>query len=71
MWTHNPRTDRLKNSSLLLGQQAARRDRAVRRRIREARFAEKQTLETLRLEVRTQIDRLRIEELATGDFIRR
>jgi DNA replication protein DnaC len=57
---------------LLLGQQAAaRRDRSVERRIREARFAERQTLETFDWKFNPQIDRLQIEELATGDFIRR
>src|SRR5438445_6017000 len=57
---------------LLLGQQAAaRRDRSVERRIREARFAERQALETFDWKFNPQIDRLQIEELATGDFIRR
>ena len=62
----------LKFLDLLLGQQAAaRRDRAVERRIREARFAKRQTLETFDWKFNPQIDRLQIEELATGDFIRR
>lgn len=62
----------LKFLDLLLGQQsAARRDRSVERRIREARFAERQTLETFDWKFNPQIDRLQIEELATGDFIRR
>src|SRR5438093_12124736 len=57
---------------LLLGQQAAaRRDRAVERRIRKAYFAERKTLETFDWKFNPQIDRLQIEELATGDFIRR
>ena len=62
----------LKFLDLLLGQQAAaRRDRAVERRIRAARFAERKTLETFDWKFNPQIDRLQIEELATGDFIRR
>jgi DNA replication protein DnaC len=62
----------LKFLDLLLGQQAAaRRDRSVERRIREARFAERQMLETFDWKFNPQIDRLQIEELATGDFIRR
>ena len=62
----------LKFLDLLLGQQAAaRRDRAVERRMREAHFAERKTLETFDWKFNPQIDRLQIEELATGDFIRR
>ena len=62
----------LKFLDLLLGQQAAaRRDRAVERRIREARFEERKTLETFDWTFNPQIDRLQIEELASGDFIRR
>ena len=62
----------LKFLDLLLGQQAAaRRDRAVERRIRDAHFAERKTLETFDWKFNPQIDRLQIEELATGDFIRR
>ncbi len=58
---------------LLLGQQAAaRRERSVEYRIREARFAERQTLETFDWKFNAPaIDRLQIEELASGDFIRR
>jgi DNA replication protein DnaC len=58
---------------LLLGQQAAaRRERSVEYRIREARFAERQTLETFDWKFNAHaIDRLQIEELASGDFIRR
>ena len=57
---------------LLLGQQAAaRRDRAVERRIRDARFEERKTLETFDWKFNPQIDRLQIEDLASGDFIRR
>jgi DNA replication protein DnaC len=58
---------------LLLGAQAgARRERAVARRIREARFAEEKTLEGFDWKFNPKaFDRLQIEELATGDFIRR
>src|SRR5438093_3525048 len=57
---------------LLLGQQAAaRRERSVEYRIREARFEEPKTLETFDWKFNPQIDRLQIEELASGDFIRR
>jgi DNA replication protein DnaC len=58
---------------LLLGQQAAaRRERSIEYRIREARFAERQTLETFDWKFNAPaIDRLQIEELANGDFIRR
>ena len=58
---------------LLLGQQAAaRRERSVEYRIREARFPERKTLETFDWKFNAQaIDRLQIEELASGDFIRR
>src|SRR6266571_1861036 len=57
---------------LLLGQQAAaRRDRAVERRIRDAQFEERKLLETFDWKFNPQIDRLQIEELASGDFIRR
>ena len=58
---------------LLLGAQAdARRERAVARRIREARFAETKTLEGFDWQFNPKaFDRVQIEELATGDFIRR
>src|ERR1700682_3515012 len=58
---------------LLLGTQAdARRERAVARRIREARFADSKTLEGFDWQFNPEaFDRVRIEELATGDFIRR
>ena len=58
---------------LLLGAQAnARRERSIARRIREAHFAENKTLEGFdwNFNPRT-FDRVQIEELATGDFIRR
>jgi len=62
----------LKFLDLLLGQQAAaRRDRSVERRIREAQFEERKLLETFDWKFNPQIDRLQIEELASGDFIRR
>jgi len=56
---------------LLGGQAAARRDRSIEWRIREARFAQRQTLETFDWNFNPQINRLQIEELASGDFIRR
>ena len=58
---------------LLLGAQAnARRERAVARRIREARFAEDKALEGFNWQFNPKaFDRVQIEELATGDFIRR
>jgi DNA replication protein DnaC len=62
----------LKFLDLLLGQQAtARRDRSIERRIREAQFDERKLLETFNWKFNPQIDRLQIEELASGDFIRR
>src|ERR1700719_3177500 len=58
---------------LLLGAQAdARRERTVARRIREARFADNKTLEGFNWQFNPKaFDRVQIEELATGDFIRR
>src|SRR5271166_4462245 len=58
---------------LLLGTQAdARRERTVVRRIREARFADSKTLEGFDWQFNPKaFDRVQIEELATGDFIRR
>jgi len=58
---------------LLLGTQAhGRRERGVARRIREAHFAEEKTLEGFDWQFNPEaFDRVRIEELATGDFIRR
>ena len=57
----------------LLGRQAEeRRQRSLERRIREARFAEVKTLEQFDWQFNAKtIDRSRIEELATGEFIRR
>jgi DNA replication protein DnaC len=58
---------------LLLGAEAgARRERGVGRRIRQARFAENKSLETFNWQFNPKaFDRVQIEELATGDFIRR
>jgi DNA replication protein DnaC len=57
----------------LLSQPAeSRRQRAVERRIRQARFPGMKTLEDFDWQFNAQaIDRRQIEELATGDFIRR
>jgi DNA replication protein DnaC len=57
----------------LLGAQAdARRERAVERRIREASFAENKTLEGFDWNFNPKtFNRPQMEELATGDFIRR
>jgi DNA replication protein DnaC len=59
--------------SHLLGPQAdLRRQRAIDRRIREARFREPTTLEGFDWAFNAQtIDRMQIETLATGEFIRR
>lgn len=58
---------------LLLGAQAnAHRERAVARRIREARFEQNKTLEGFDWKFNPKtFDRVQIEELATCDFIRR
>jgi DNA replication protein DnaC len=57
----------------LLGPQAdLRRQRAIERRIREARFREPVSLEGFDWDFNAQaIDRMQIETLATGEFIRR
>lgn len=57
----------------LLGSQAdARRERSIQRRIHDAGFREVQALEAFDWEFNRQaIDRRQIEELATGEFIRR
>jgi DNA replication protein DnaC len=57
----------------LLGAEAgARPERAVARRIREARFAENKTMEGFDWNFNPKtFDRVQLEELATGDFIRR
>ena len=57
---------------LLGGEAGARRERAVARRIREASFAENKTLEGFDWNFNPKtFDRVQIEALATGDFIRR
>ncbi len=58
---------------LLLGAQAdARRERAVARRLREAHFPESKTLEGFNWNFNpTTFKRAQMEELASGDFIRR
>jgi DNA replication protein DnaC len=56
----------------LLGEQAARRrDRAIKRRIAAAQFAEHKTLDTFDWAFNKTIKRVPYEQLATGDFIRR
>jgi DNA replication protein DnaC len=57
----------------LLGEQAARRrDRSTERRVIAARFPERKTLETFDWNFNSRfIDRPQIEQLATGDFVRR
>ncbi len=57
---------------LVCDQAAGRRERAVARRIREAHFHETKTLEAFDWQFNAAaIDRLQIQELASGDFIRR
>ena len=59
-------------NELIGPQAAARHERAVERRIRQACFAESKTLEGFDWKFNPKaFDRLQIEELATGDFIRR
>ena len=57
----------------LLGEQAARRrERSVERRIREAQFAERKTLEAFDWKFNQKaINRQQIEQIATGEFIQR
>jgi DNA replication protein DnaC len=51
---------------------AKKRERTIARRIRDAHFVANKTLETFDWQFNAQaIDRVQIEELATGDFIRR
>jgi DNA replication protein DnaC len=66
-WSHLELLDRL------FGCQAMqKRERMIQRRIRDARFAENKTLEGFDWKFNAQaIDRSEMEELATGDFIRR
>jgi DNA replication protein DnaC len=57
---------------LIADQAGLRRERSTARRIREARFAELKTLASFDWEFNAKaIQRLLIEELATGDFVRR
>jgi ABC-type glutathione transport system ATPase component len=58
---------------LIFGEPAARsRQRAIERRIREARFREDKKLEDFDWKFNGQaIDRVQIEQLATGEFLRR
>ena len=57
---------------VLTDQAGLRRERSSARRIREARFKELKTLATFDWDFNSKaINRLQIEELATGDFIRR
>jgi DNA replication protein DnaC len=57
---------------LLGSEAAARRERAVARRLREAGFAESKTLEGFDWNFNPKtFDRVQMEELGTGDFIRR
>jgi len=58
---------------LLIGEQAdQRRERSIAHRIQEARFREAKTLATFDWQFNAPaIDRVQIEELATGAFIRR
>jgi DNA replication protein DnaC len=66
-WSHLELLDRL------FGDQALqKRERIIQRRIRDAHFAENKTLESFDWEFNAAaIDRAEMEELATGDFIRR
>jgi len=66
-WSHLEFLDRL------FGRQAAqKRDRVIQRRIREAHFPCNKTLEGFDWKFNAHaIDRTQIEELATGDFVRR
>jgi len=66
-WSHLELLDRL------FGRQALqKRERIIQRRIRDAHFAENKTLEGFDWKFNSHaIDRAEMEELATGDFIRR
>jgi DNA replication protein DnaC len=58
--------------AMIAEQADQRRERSIERRIHEARFREEQRLETFDWDFNAQsIDRVQIEELATGQFIRR
>lgn len=55
-----------------LGEQAARRrERSIERRITMAHFPEQKTLEAFDWNFNKTIDRVQIEQLATGEFVRR
>jgi DNA replication protein DnaC len=57
---------------VLSGPATTRRDNAIERRIRQAGFAERKTLEAFDWDFNAKvIDRAQFEELGTGDFIRR
>lgn len=62
----------LEGMNRLLGEQAARRrDRAIKRRITAAHFAEHKTLESFDWSFNKTINRAHFEQLATADFVRR
>jgi DNA replication protein DnaC len=66
-WSHLELLDRLLGDPA-----AAKRERMIARRIRDAHFPGNKSLEIFDWEFNAQaIDRIQIEELATGDFIRR
>ena len=57
---------------MIAEQAAQRRERSIAHRIREARFREPKTLATFDWQFNAKaIDGAQIEELATGEFIRR
>lgn len=63
---------RLEFVHLLIAEQARqRRERSIATRIREARFPELTTLDDFKWDFNQSINRAQIEELATGEFIRR
>ena len=65
-------TNLLNGRTFTCAEAGARRERAVARRIREARFAENKTMEGFDWSFNPKtFDRVQLEELATGDFIRR
>ena len=66
-WSHLELLDRLFGNPAL-----QKRERIIGRRIRDAHFAENKTLESFDWKFNAAaIDRAEMEELATGDFIRR
>jgi DNA replication protein DnaC len=66
-WSHLELLDRL-----FARQAVEKRERIIQRRIRDAHFPENKTLESFDWKFNAgAIDRAEIEELATGDFIRR